>query len=96
MGADEERVSEYALRLKAEQQVLAVLNLGNEAGPHQLAHKWMYLGKVAAEQISECARREVEEFLVDYFNAKPCRSSTARNSVRTAWATRRAECSVQP
>ena len=71
-------------------------NLGNEAGPHQLAHKWMYLRKVAAEQISECARREVEEFLVDYFNAKPCRSSTARNSVRTAWATRRAECSVQP
>ena len=64
MGADEERVGEHTLRLKAEEQVLAVLDLGNETGPHKLSHEWMYLGKVAAEQVSECPRREVEEFLL--------------------------------
>ena len=64
MGADEERIREDALRLKTEEQVLAVLDLGNETSPHKLSHEWMYLGKVAAEQVSERARREVEQFLL--------------------------------
>lgn len=45
---------------------------------------------------TEAESASLVALVIDYFNAKPCRSSTARNSVRTAWATRRAECSVQP
>ena len=63
MGANKQWIGEHTFRLKAEEQILAVLDLSNKTSPNQVAHEWMYPGKVAAEQVSERARRKVEQFL---------------------------------